>query len=106
MCAFFDDGGRTHIEPAHRSAHAAGMPRQGEALLCPPGCVTGVGGIQEKRALWACVFLAARALLTLARPAMTDAIGTLAVRAMQGLHDHDVTQVGCGVRGLSYTRRV
>jgi hypothetical protein len=31
-------------------------------------------------------------LLTLARRAMTDDIGTLAGRAMQDLHDHDVTR--------------
>jgi hypothetical protein len=31
-------------------------------------------------------------LLTLARRAMSDDIGTLAVWAMQDLHDHDVTR--------------
>jgi hypothetical protein len=31
-------------------------------------------------------------LLTLARRAMTEDIGTLAARAMQDLHDHDVTR--------------
>jgi hypothetical protein len=38
--------------------------------------------------------LAAIALLPLARRAMSDDIGTLAVRAMQDLHDHDVTRLG------------
>jgi len=38
--------------------------------------------------------LAAVAVLPLARRAMSDNIGTLAMRAMQDLHDHDVTRLG------------
>src|SRR5215471_4098365 len=59
-----------------------------------PGCVTGVRVIHQKRAPFAGVFLAAIALLPLARCAMSDDIGPLAVRAMQDLHDHDVTRLG------------
>jgi hypothetical protein len=62
--------------------------------LFDPGCVTGVRVIQQKRAPFAGVFLAAIALRTSARRAMADAIGPLAVRAMQDLHDHDVTRLG------------
>jgi hypothetical protein len=56
--------------------------------------VTGVSVIQQKSAPFACVFLAAIALLTLARRAMSDDIGPLAVWAMQDLQDHDVTRLG------------
>ncbi len=40
--------------------------------------------------------MAAVALLPLASLAMSDEIGTLAVGAMQDLHDHDVTRLGWG----------
>jgi hypothetical protein len=81
------------MEHARRIAHAAGVHRHGDALLFHPGCVTGVRVIHQKSAPFACVFLAARALLPWARRAMSDDIGPLAVRAMQDLHDHDVTRL-------------
>ena len=80
------------MEHARRVANAAGVHRHVEDLLFHLGCVTGVRVIQQKSAPFAGVFLAAITLLTLARRAMTDDIGTLAVRAMQDLHDHDVTR--------------
>ena len=93
------------MEHARRIANAAGDHRHIEDRLFDPGCVTGVRVIHQKRAPFAGVFLAAIALLPLARRAMADDIGPLAVRAMQDLQDHDVTRLGCRVLGLSYTRR-
>src|SRR5262245_52612834 len=89
---FFDDGGGTHMEHARRIANAAGVHRHVEDLLFDPGGVTGVSVIQQKRAPLACVFLATVALLPLARRAMSDDIGPLAVWTMQDLQDHDVTR--------------
>ena len=80
------------MEHARRVANAAGVHRHVEDLLFDPGGVTGVRILQQKSAPFACVFLAAITLLTLARRAMTDDIGTLAARAMKDLHDHDVTR--------------
>ena len=80
------------MEHARRIANAAGVPRHGDDRLFDPGGVTGVRVLQQKRAPFACVFLAAIALLTLASRAMADNIGTLAVWAMQDLQDHDVTR--------------
>jgi len=82
------------MEHARRIANAAGVHRHIDDLLFDAGCVTGVRIIQQKSAPFAGVFLAAIALLTLARSALSDDIGTLAVRAMQDLHDHDVTRLG------------
>jgi hypothetical protein len=79
------------MEHARRIANAAGVHRHVEDLLFDPGCMTGINVIQQKSAPFAGVFLAAIALLPLARRTMSDDIGTLAVRAMQDLHDHDVT---------------
>ena len=66
------------------------------SMICclTPGKVPRVSVIQQKRAPFAGVFLAAIALLPLASRAMADDIGTLAVRAMQDLHDDDVTRLG------------
>ena len=80
------------MEHARRVANAAGVHRHVEDLLFDPGGVTGVRVLQQKSAPFAGVFLAAITLLTLARRAMTEDIGTLAARAMQDLHDHDVTR--------------
>ena len=80
--------------------HARGIPnatsvhRHVDDLAFDLGGVTGVAVLQQKSAPFACVFLAAIALFPLARRAMSDDIGTLAVRAMQDLHDHDVTRLG------------
>ena len=82
------------MEHASRIANAAGVHCHIDDLLFHPGCVTGVRVLQQKSAPFACVFLAAIALLPLARRAMSDDIGPLAVRAMQDLHDHDVTRLG------------
>ena len=81
------------MEHARRIANAAGVHRHVDDLLFHPRCMTGVCVIQQKRAPFACVVLAAIALLPLARRAMSDDIGPLAVRAMQDLHDHDVTRL-------------
>ena len=80
------------MEHARRIANAAGVHRHVDDLLFDPGGVTGVRVMQQKSAPFAGVFLAAIALLPLARRAMSDDIGPLAVWAMQGLHDHDVTR--------------
>ena len=82
------------MEHTRRIANAAGVHRHVDDLLFHPGCVTGVRVIQQKRAPFAFVFLAPIVLLPLARRAMSDDIGPLAVRAMQDLHDHDVTRLG------------
>ena len=82
------------MEHARRIAHAAGVHCPIDDLLFHPGCVTGVRVIQQEGAPFACVFLAAVALLPLARLAMSDDIRTLTVGAMQDLHDHDVTRLG------------
>jgi len=82
------------MEHARCIANAAGVHRHGDDLLFDPGGVTCVRVIQQKSAPFACVFLAAIALLTLARHAMSDDIGPLAVWAMQDLQDHDVTRLG------------
>ena len=71
------------MEHARRIANAAGVHRHVDELLFNPGCVTGVSVIQQKSAPFAGVFLAAIALLTLASRAISDDMGTLAVRAMQ-----------------------
>ena len=80
------------MEHARRIANAAGVHRHVDDLLFDSGGVTGVRVLQQKRAPFAGVFLAAITLLTLARRAMADDIGPLAVWAMQDLHDHDVTR--------------
>ena len=80
------------MEHARRIANAAGVHRHVDDLLFNPGCVTGVRVMQQESAPFACVSLAAIALLPLACRAMSDDIGPLAVWAMQGLHDHDVTR--------------
>jgi hypothetical protein len=49
--------------------------------------------------------LAAVALLALARCAMSNDIGTLAVGAVQDLEDHRVTRLRGGLLWLSYTLR-
>jgi hypothetical protein len=67
------------MEPARRSANAAGVHRHGDALLFDPGCVPGVSVIPQQSAPLACVCWAAIAVLTLARRAMADAIGPWAV---------------------------
>jgi hypothetical protein len=85
------------MEHARRVANAAGVHRHVEDLSFDPGGVTGVRVLQQKSAPFACVFLAAIALFPLARRAMSDNIGPLAVRAMQDLQDHDVTR--CRVKG-------
>ena len=82
------------MEYASRIANAAGVHRHVDDLLFDPSEVPRVSIIQQKSASLACVFLAAIALLPLASRAMADDIGTLAVRAMQDLHDHDVTRLG------------
>ena len=82
------------MEHARRIANATGVHRHGDDLLFDPGCVTGVRVSQQKSAPFAGVFLAAIALLPLARRAMSDDIGPVAVWAMQDLHDHDVTRLG------------
>ena len=82
------------MQHARRITNAAGVHRHVDDLLFDPGCVTGVRVIQQKRAPFAGVFLAAIALLPLARRALSDDIGPLAARAMQDLHDHDVTRLG------------
>ena len=81
------------MEHARRIANAAGVHRHVDDLLFDPGGVTGVRVLQQKSAPFAGVFLAAIALLTLACRAMADDIGPVAVRAMQDLHDHDVTRL-------------
>jgi len=83
------------MEHARRIANAAGVHRQVAELLFDPGCVPGVRVIQQQRAPFAGVFLAAIALLPLARRAMADDIGPVAIWAMQDVHDHDegVSQV-------------
>ena len=80
------------MEHARRIANTAGVHRHVDDLWFDSGGVTGVRVLQQKRAPFAGIFLAAIALLTLARRAMSDDIGTLAVWAMQDLHDHDVTR--------------
>ncbi len=82
------------MQHARRIAHASGVHRHVDDLLFDPGCVTGVGGIQQEGASIAQGLLAAVSLLPLARRAMSDDICTLAVWAMQDLHDHDVTRWG------------
>ena len=82
------------MEHARRIANAAGVHRHVDDLSFDLGGVTGVAVIHQKSAPFACVFLAAIALFPLARRAMADDVGPLAVRAMQDLHDHDVTRVG------------
>ena len=81
------------MEHARRIANAAGVHRHGDDLLFDPGCMPGVRVIQQEGAPFAGVFLAAVALLPLARRAMSDDSGPLAVWAMQDLHDHDVTRL-------------
>ena len=80
------------MQHARGIPNATGVHRHVDDLLFDPGGVTGVRVMQQKSAPFACVFLAAIALLPLARRAMADDIGPLAVRAMQDLHDHDVTR--------------
>jgi hypothetical protein len=82
------------MEHARRLAHAAGVHRPGDARLVDPGCVTGVRVSQQTSVPCACVCLAAIALLPVARRAMAEAIGPVAARAMQDLHEHDVTRLG------------
>ena len=82
------------MEHASRIANAAGVHCHVDDLSFDSGCVTGVRVLQQKSAPLACVFLAAIALLALASRAMSDDIGPVAVRAMQDLHDHDVTRLG------------
>ena len=62
------------MEHARRIANATGVHRHGDDLLFDPGCVTGISVIQQKSAPFASVFLAAIALLPLARRAMSDDI--------------------------------
>jgi uncharacterized protein (DUF2336 family) len=81
------------MEHASRIANAASVHCHVDDLLFHLGGVTGVRVIHQKSAPLACVLLAAVALLALAGLAMSDDIGSLAVGAMQDLHDHDVTRL-------------
>ena len=70
------------MQHARGIPNATGVHRHVDDLLLDLGGVTGVRVIQQKSAPFTGVFLAAIALLPLARRAMSDDIGTLAVRAM------------------------
>ena len=80
------------MEYARGIPNATGVHRHVDDLLLDLGGVTGVRVIQQEGAPFAGVFLAAVALLPLARLAMSDDIRSLTVGAMQDLHDHDVTR--------------
>ena len=81
------------MQHARGIPNATGVHRHVDDLLLDLGGVTGVRVIQQEGASFACVFLAAVALLPLARLAMSDDIRPLTVGAMQDLHDHDVTRL-------------
>ena len=81
------------MQHARRSTHAAGVQRQVDDLVLDRGGVTGVRVIQQEGAPLACGFLAAVAVLPLARLAMADDIRPLTVGAMQDLHAHDGTRL-------------
>jgi hypothetical protein len=102
---YCDDGGGTNMEHARRIANAAGVHRHVDDLLLDCGGVTGVAVLQQESAPVACRLLATIALLALAGLPMADDIGPLAVRAMQDLHNHAITQVAWGLLCVSYTRR-
>ena len=75
-----------------RIAHTTGVHRHGDDLLFDLGGVTGVGVIQKEGASLTQSVLAAVALLALARCAMSNDIGTLAVGTVQDLEEHRVTR--------------
>ena len=81
------------MQHARGIPNATGVHRHVDDLLLDLGGVTGVRVLQQEGAPFACVFLAAVALLPLARLAMSDDIRPLTVGAMQDLHDHDVTRL-------------
>ena len=81
------------MQHARGIPNATGVHRHVDDLLLDLGGVTGVAVIQQEGAPFAGVFLAAVALLPLARRAMSDDSRSLTVGAMQDLHDHDVTRL-------------
>ena len=81
------------MQHASRITNAAGVHRHVDDLLLDRGGVAGVAVIQQEGAPVAYRLLATIALLALAGLPMSDDIGSLAVVAMQDLHDHDVTRL-------------
>ena len=82
------------MQHARGIPNATGVHRHVDDLLLELGGVTGVTVIHQESAPVAYRLLATIALLALASRAMSDDIGPVAVRAMQDLHDHDVTRLG------------
>src|SRR6516164_11476633 len=80
------------MQHARSIPNATGVHRHVDDLLLDLGGVTGVAVLHQESAPVAYRLLATRALLALAGLPMSDDIGPLAVRAMEGLHDHDVTR--------------
>ena len=81
------------MQHARGIPNATGVHRHVDDLVLDRGGVTGVAVIQQESAPVAYRLLATIALLALAGLPMADDIGTLAVGAMQDLHDHDVTRL-------------
>jgi ABC-type thiamin/hydroxymethylpyrimidine transport system permease subunit len=93
------------MQHTSRIAHTTGVHRHVDDLLFDLGGVTGVGVIQKEGTSLTQSVLAAIASLALARCAMSNDIGTLAVGAVQDLEDHRVTRLRWGLLWLSYTPR-
>jgi hypothetical protein len=80
------------MQHTRRIANPTGVHRHVDDLLFDLGGVTGVGVIQKEGASLTQSLLAAVALLALARCAISNDIGTLAVGAVQDLEEHRVTR--------------
>ena len=102
---FFDDGGGTDMQHARGIPNATGVHRHVDDLLLDRGGVTSVAVLQQERAPVAYRLLATIALLALAGLPVSDDIGSLAVGAMQDLHNHAITRVAWGLLCVSYTPR-
>src|SRR5262249_23633532 len=102
---FFDDGGGTDMQHARGIPNATGVHRHVDDLLLDCGGVIIVAVIQQESARVAYRLLATIALFALAGLPMADDIGTLAVRAMQDLHNHAITRLAWGLLWVSYTPR-
>src|SRR5262249_49485799 len=102
---FFDDGGGTDMQHARGIPNATGVHRHVDDLVLDLGGVTGVAVIHQESAPVAYRLLATITLLALAGLTTSDDIGPLAVRAMQDLHNHAITQVAWGLFCVSYPPR-
>src|SRR5262249_36584125 len=90
------DGGGTDMQHTSGIPNATGVHRHVDDLLLDGGGVTGVAVLQQESASVAYRLLATIALLALAGLPMADDIDPVAVRAMQDLHNHAITQVAGG----------